>query len=160
MSCCANVQDKDHPDNQPEKAEAWYLFLSLHIFSALFCLTFFFSICLDFLLYFHFRVGTDGKGSIKDKERGCTDIFFALLLIGCWLAMTLLGFCALGWIESDSIKAGNPNRLVRATDYLGQVCGVDGDIGNAKNKEQAYYFYTGSVVCIDGCPKKVGSAFS
>ena len=112
------------------------------------------------MLYFHFRVGTDGKGSIKDKERGCTDIFFALLLIGCWLAMTLLGFCALGWIESDSIKAGNPNRLVRATDYLGQVCGVDGDIGNAKNKEQAYYFYTGSVVCIDGCPKKVGSAFS
>ena len=81
-------------------------------------------------------------------------MFFALALIGCWLAMTMLGFCALGWIESDTIKAGNPNRLVRATDYMGNVCGVD-DI--VKNKEQAYYFYTGSVVCIDGCPKSVST---
>ena len=66
--------------------------------------------------------------------------------------MTVVGFCALGWVKSDSIKSGNPNRLVRATDYMGQVCGVD---DNVKNLDQAYYLYTGSVICIDGCPKKV-----
>ena len=98
------------------------------------------------------RVGTDGNGSIKEKERGCTDIFFVLLLLGCWFAMTLLGFCAIGWIESDSIKAGNPNRLVRATDYLGQVCGVDDAV---KDLDKAYYFFTGAVVCINKCPTKV-----
>ena len=61
MSCCANVQDKDHPDNQPEKAEAWYLFLSLHIFSALFCLTFFFLFVLTFCYIFILGLVQMGK---------------------------------------------------------------------------------------------------
>ena len=96
-------------------------------------------------------VGTDGNGSIKDKERGCTDILFLLLLFGCWFAMTMLGFAAFGWIESDSIKRGNPYRLIRATDYLGNICGDDRN-DDVWDKPMAYYMYTGSVVCVENCP--------
>jgi hypothetical protein len=46
--------------------------------------------------------------------------------------MTMLGFTAFGWIESDHIKAGNPYRLIRATDYLGNICGVDDDVKDMK----------------------------
>ena len=118
-SCCANVDDKDHPDNQPEKAEHW---------------------------------ASEENSSITHKERGCTDILLMLMLLACWFAMTILGFTAFGWIKSENIKPGDPNRLIRATDYLGNICGVDDAV---KDYDKAYYLYTGSVVCIKSCPSSV-----
>ena len=91
-------------------------------------------------------------GTIMSKPRGCTDCLFLILLVACWLAMTLLGFCAVGWIDSDRIRVGNPSRLLHATDYAGNICGVDAAV---KDLPDAYYMYTGSVVCVNGCPEEV-----
>ena len=89
------------------------------------------------------------EGSIKNKPRSCTDVLLLLLLIASWAAMTILGFCAVGWIESSQLKSGNPRRILHATDYKGDVCGVSESV---KHKPDAYYLYTGAVICIDGCP--------
>jgi hypothetical protein len=53
-----------------------------------------------------------------------------------WFAMTILGLIATGAIESESMKAGNPARLLNPIDYKGRICGYDNGV---KNKEYGYY---------------------
>lgn len=56
--------------------------------------------------------GTSDKYSPVDNGRRCTDFLFLLLLILAWLAMTGIGLASSGFIENESIKKGDPNRLV------------------------------------------------
>lgn len=91
----------------------------------------------------------EGWDDIKDKRRGCTDCFCILLIVIIWVGLTILGFIATGVITNDSIPAGNPNRLLYATDYNGHICGT----GNQADNPYAYYMLDGiTVVCIDKCP--------
>jgi len=53
-----------------------------------------------------------------------------------WFAMTILGLIATGAIESESMKAGNPARLLNAMDYKGRICGYSEGV---KDKEVGYY---------------------
>ena len=48
---------------------------------------------------------------LKERKRPCcTDCLCLLLLIICWIIMTVIGFCSIGILQSDKIKVGNPNR--------------------------------------------------
>ena len=84
-------------------------------------------------------------------QRHCTDCLCVLLIGACWIAMTGVGFAALGWIESEEIPRGNPYRLINAIDWNGQLCGFGEDV---KGKNYAYYMASGEAVCVKKCPSK------
>uniref|UniRef100_A0A6G1S636 Choline transporter-like protein n=1 Tax=Aceria tosichella TaxID=561515 RepID=A0A6G1S636_9ACAR len=50
-----------------------------------------------------------------DKQRKCTDKFWLILFVICWIVLTVAGI----W----SFYEGNPNRLVRGYDSFGNICG-------------------------------------
>ena len=50
------------------------------------------------------------------QSRHTTDILFILLIIGMWVAMTVIGAIA--------IKNGNPYRLIAPVDDGGSICGI------------------------------------
>lgn len=54
--------------------------------------------------------------------------------------MTVVGFEATGLFKSEDIPAGNPYRLVRATDYQGNICGYSSGF---KSLKYAYYMPDG-----------------
>ena len=63
--------------------------------------------------------------------------------------MTLVGFAACGLIEFQGLEPGDPMKLIYATDWKGEICGIDGGV---KDKENAYFMATGAVVCVSSCP--------
>ena len=58
-------------------------------------------------------------------KRRCTDVLFMLLLIASWVAMTVIGI--------DSVKKGDPDKLINGVDYQGRICGVDADVKDLPN---------------------------
>ena len=98
-----------------------------------------------------------GDASLYEKQGGpagqrhCTDCLCLILIGACWIAMTGVGFAALGWIESESLPRGNPYRLINAIDWQGQLCGFGDDV---KGKNYAYYMASGEAVCVKKCPSK------
>jgi choline transporter-like protein 2/4/5 len=77
--------------------------------------------------------------------------------------MVILGFMALGYINSPYIEKGNPLRLLRGVDYKGFVCGVDTEVINYNNKWEpaSTGVYTDSngnsieenlSICVSSCP--------
>lgn len=93
------------------------------------------------------------------KNRDCTDIFFLLLLLAAWTAMTLIGLAAVGAIDSSVINQGNPQRLIRGVDYEGNICGVDDIVKHLGEKwEPKVPTDDGTIVgfelgiCVDTCP--------
>ena len=119
--------------------------------------------------------GVDIKKVGPNLQRHCTDIFFLLLLVCTWVAMTGVGFVACGVVKDNNLKPGNPARLINAIDYIGNICGVDdavcgrGDLDNiqddCKNKNsgavtktdiaknsKGYYLPSGAIVCTKSCP--------
>jgi hypothetical protein len=96
-------------------------------------------------------------------KRKCTDILFLILLQLCITCMVILGFMALGYINSPYIEKGNPLRLLRGVDYKGFVCGVDEEVKNYNNKWEpfstgVYYDSNGNSIeegfgfCVSSCP--------
>jgi hypothetical protein len=76
-------------------------------------------------------------------KRKCTDVLFMLLLVAAWVAMTAIGI--------DSIKKGNPDRLINGVDTQGRICGVDAGV---QALSKLYYInLDGSGVCTASCPK-------
>lgn len=59
------------------------------------------------------------------QKRRCTDCFWLLILLVCWVAMTAIGLATTGVIESDDFDEGNPYRILRGIDYKGKLCGID-----------------------------------
>ena len=99
------------------------------------------------------------------RERDCTDIFFTLLIVFGWIAMTIIGFVALGIIHSTKINEGDPERLLRGVDYEGHICGVDGVVSHLEKKWEPNWNYVttssnGDLVpselgiCVSSCPKE------
>lgn len=91
----------------------------------------------------------EGWTEIKEKKRGCTDFLPLLMLIACWVAMTVVGFVACGIIEDERLPKGDPARLLNSIDYLGRVCGSDTAV---KSKPYGYYMLDKTVVCVSQCP--------
>lgn len=100
-----------------------------------------------------------------NKKRDCTDIIFTFLLIASWIVMTLIGFAAVGIIQSDIIDKGDPKRLIRGVDYMGKICGVDDPVKHLGNKWEPNTFFfnpdsNGDYVpqeygiCVESCPVK------
>ena len=58
-------------------------------------------------------------------HRHCTDIIFLLLFVAHAVALTALGWVALGWIPSEAIGVGKPQILLHGLDHSGAVCGID-----------------------------------
>jgi hypothetical protein len=96
-------------------------------------------------------------------KRNCTDVLFLVLLQLCITCMVILGFMALGYINSPYIDEGNPLRLLRGVDYKGFVCGVDTEVINYDNKWEpaSTGVYTDSngnsieenfSICVSSCP--------
>lgn len=95
------------------------------------------------------KVKHEGWDSLKDKKRGCTDIICLLLIIAVWFAMTVVGFIVCGIIQDDRLRQGNPEKLINAIDYKGNICGASAGYGELK---YGYYLPDLSVVCVDSCP--------
>jgi len=121
--------------------------------------------------------GFDGPGS----KRRPTDVLCLLLIIASWCAMTGIGLVVTGAIQDDSLKTGNPARLINGMDYMANICGVSekkcgaGDLetdgGSVKSSDdckqkhegretyaiekrsKAYPLPDGSFVCLKSCPK-------
>ncbi|KAL7520434.1 hypothetical protein ACHAWX_005161 [Stephanocyclus meneghinianus] len=91
-----------------------------------------------------------------DNCRRCTDVLFLLLIICSWVAMTGLGLASMGFIESEYIKQGDPNRLVNGLDYHGNLCGVTNFVTpggiDVINLPKAYPMPSGFFVCVESCP--------
>ena len=65
--------------------------------------------------------------------------------------MTGLGLVVTGFVSSESLPAGNPERLINGMDYLGRICGYDQAVIDLP---YAYYLPSGAPVCIDKCPEE------
>lgn len=91
----------------------------------------------------------EGWSDLREKPRNCTDVFFLLLIIAAWVAMTIVGFIGLGIITTDEIPSGDPRLLTNAMDYNGDICGHSDSV---KDFPYAYYFADASVRCVDKCP--------
>lgn len=92
----------------------------------------------------------EGWSDIREKKRHCTDCLFLLLLIGAWIAMTVVGFLTTGLLESNRIKVGNPARLTNAMDHDGRICGYDSGVAS---KPYGYYLPEGlTAACVASCP--------
>ena len=91
----------------------------------------------------HLPLVSNGFEGTKDvDEREHTDILFGLLILLCWLAMTIIGVTA--------IQEGDPNILINGIDYKGRVCGVTDSVAN---KPVYYPINTfGLGVCLESCP--------
>lgn len=98
------------------------------------------------------------------KDRDCTDIFFTILIIFGWIAMTVIGLIVLGPIHSTTINKGDPERLLRGVDYEGNICGVDNPVKDLGKKwEPNWNFITKSStgdlvaselgICVSSCPE-------
>jgi choline transporter-like protein 2/4/5 len=75
-------------------------------------------------------------------KRFSTDVLFGIILIGCWVVMTLIGM--------DAMKNGDPYRLIGPSNSDGKICGYDTGL------EDVPYLYTvtetGGGVCVNECP--------
>lgn len=87
---------------------------------------------------------------IATHHRHTTDPLFFLILLGFWIAMTIIGAMA--------IKNGNINRLLGPIDSNGNVCGFD------PGYIETPYFYTvmssGLGSCVSSCPTQDASITS
>ena len=91
----------------------------------------------------------EGWTTIKDKQRGCTDVLFFLILLCSWFAMTIIGLIVTGRITSSTLSMGNPYRLINAVDYTNHICGYDNGVSNL---QYGYYLPDKSAVCVSKCP--------
>lgn len=92
----------------------------------------------------------DGWSDIREKKRHCTDCLCFLLIIASWIALTIIGFCTTGILESNTIPSGNPIRLTNAIDFNGNICGYSKSV---KSKHYGYYLPSGlNVACVQKCP--------
>ncbi|CAM9992914.1 unnamed protein product, partial [Phaeothamnion confervicola] len=48
-------------------------------------------------------------------DRKCTDVLFSVLIVGMWVAMTVVGI--------ESVQEGDPEILINGVDYKGRICG-------------------------------------
>ena len=91
--------------------------------------------CGTFGSWMGFRCNShsETKTNVTDyKSRSCTDVpLIIAFMIGIALMVSI--------IYVPSIKAGNPDRLINAVDFAGNVCGID---SNVKDKPFAYWPYT------------------
>mmetsp|Transcript_32718 Transcript_32718/g.43069 ORF Transcript_32718/g.43069 Transcript_32718/m.43069 type:complete len:609 (-) Transcript_32718:403-2229(-) len=88
------------------------------------------------------RAPADFKG--PEKNRKCTDVLVALLLVAAWAAMTYLGY--------DAVQNGDLNILTKGMQYDGKLCGVDEGV---IDYPYLYYIRTDLTgVCVDACPSE------
>jgi len=92
--------------------------------------------------------GDDTFAGPNGAKRGCTDILCLIIMGAAMFVMFIIGFIVTGVIESDSLPAGNPDRLIRPTDSLGDMCGVD----KLESRPVGYPLPKLGFVCIDKCP--------
>ena len=72
--------------------------------------------------------------------------------------MICIGLFVTGYIDSEYLEKGDPNRLLNGMDYHGNICGVTKNINPNKKSDvdlpKAYYLPSGSAVCIESCPQE------
>jgi hypothetical protein len=89
-------------------------------------------------------------GDIRQKkDRSCTDFLCVILIVVAWIAMTVIGMIVLGVVENDKLKEGNPERLISAIDYDGNICGYSPGF---EDLTLGYYLPDTTAVCIKECP--------
>ncbi len=76
------------------------------------------------------------------KKRNCTDKLCLVLILCSWFAMTLIGLCATGVIQSDYISEGDPELLFHGVDYMGNICSVHNPVSKLPFKLMPNYFGT------------------
>ena len=98
-----------------------------------------------------FSASVDGWTDFTEQRRHSTDALCLLFIIASWIAMTMVGFVAIGIIPSPDLKAGSPSRLIMPVDYQGRTCGYGSILAN---KPCGFYLASGAVVCVSSCPSK------
>ena len=76
------------------------------------------------------------------EKRHTTDILFLILLIGTWVAMTVVGV--------QATMTGNPYSLVYPHDDSGRICGYDTKVADLSRLYTVTTYGLG--ICVDGCP--------
>jgi len=100
------------------------------------------------LYYISEKDKQDGSGSHepskKEKftgiieDRRSTDCLFFILIVGMWVAMTVVG--------AQAIKHGNPYRLLNGVNDQGRICGFDNGV---RNEHKFYTVLQNGVICIN-----------
>lgn len=86
---------------------------------------------------------------VEGKDRKCTDVIFCLAFLAFWIGMIVIAAIAFSLVRACRVAPsvsrlflktcffsalqGDPNRLVRGTDYQGNVC------GSGNNGKYTYY---------------------
>jgi hypothetical protein len=97
------------------------------------------------------RAVHQGWDNLTTMQRpACTDTFFLFLIVGMWVALTLVGATPLG-LFSKSIRS-NPWHLTNAVDYTGHICGYDDGEVNMQHNPYGYFMLDGTAVCVRECP--------
>eukprot|EP00607_Mallomonas_marina_P009010 CAMPEP_0182417654 /NCGR_PEP_ID=MMETSP1167-20130531/2101_1 /TAXON_ID=2988 /ORGANISM="Mallomonas Sp, Strain CCMP3275" /LENGTH=669 /DNA_ID=CAMNT_0024591357 /DNA_START=108 /DNA_END=2117 /DNA_ORIENTATION=+ len=91
----------------------------------------------------------DDWTDLKDKKRGCTDCICLLLILICWIVMTIIGLIVTGAIQDSRLQKGEPARLTNSIDHNGRICGITSSVESRSN---GYYMPSGAVVCVSSCP--------
>jgi len=79
------------------------------------------------------------------ERRRCTDIFFSLLILAMWGAMSYLGYV--------SFTEGDYRVVVNPLDYDGNICGIK--YNDTDMREYPYLYYVNFLaggVCVKECP--------
>ncbi|MES1907423.1 MAG: hypothetical protein MHM6MM_000542 [Cercozoa sp. M6MM] len=87
--------------------------------------------------------------SVKKRGRHCTDLPFLAAFVMLWVAM----FAVLG-LAID--KGGDPQKLLRAVDNTGRICGVSKDVEHLKYGAWPDLMEPDFKVCVDSCNDTTG----
>jgi hypothetical protein len=78
------------------------------------------------------------------EKRSCTDVF--------WLFTFLCGWVMMGYILLEAIKnGGDPNKIVRAVDMYGRICGVDEGVEDKPYGAWPYPLLYDPKICVSSC---------
>jgi len=81
------------------------------------------------------------------KSRKCTDLFWCLILLICWVCMGFIGFLAM--------RTGDINVVTQPVDYKGRFCGV----GSMESSPNLYFLRAdGTGVCVPNCPSTTNTS--
>lgn len=82
------------------------------------------------------------------KNRHCTDVLCGLILIACWIAMSIIGFLA--------SQEGDLRLIFYPLDFDGNICGTDYALNMTDYPNLLYINHFTGGVCVDKCPDLKG----
>lgn len=87
---------------------------------------------------------------VQYEERSCTDVLFILLYFAAWFGMIIVFSRAVD-------RGGDPDRIIKPTDWLGRTCGKSAGVEDLKWGAWPNPIYYSFQVCLSDCNQTLTS---